>query len=381
MERPFCLRVILGLIVLVCIAWGQMPQLEPYQHQNIALNIPQGWQVTKDDQTGTITITPDPEREDVPELQVVTLPYADSNEWLMENSGKSRFLHLVLQSMEQESGNKVQIIEEKDLVQGKGRLVLVETTALVNEEQIPAKVVLLLESSPQKELYIFAAFAAKPEDFENLGGVDLLTSVTTSAYPTISNPAQTSVPVELPLESTIIIDGAGSTSALRSSVRSADSTPIATGPIDREQLIGQWKTSEMSGTVDQRNFATNSNIDGSSLNYTFNADGTYTLLYKMSLWTGMLTSAIEITEVGSYTLTGNTLNILPDSYNGWSYFGSPTNKQNMTETNLPSRQYKVVTVENYIVLTGVCAKFQADPYCKDKKDNLNVLEFPLKRAS
>ena len=529
-----------------------MPQLEPYQHQNITLNIPQGWQVTKDNQTGTITITPDPEREDVPELQVAILPYAKSNEQLMESSGKSRFLHLVLQSMEQESGNKVQIIEEKDLAQGKGRLVLVETTALVNEEQIPAKVALLLESSPQNEIYIFAAYAAKPEDFERLGGenllikvvrntgllatsmgienpltspeamtsitlesrlagfdtysddtftlqipqgwqttrnsntltisqnsqnptapninlqigpyikelnlqdttnallkelegsspnkftevatyalseregelvvfdvldetpvkvailvspdpkhsftvaafivatvndfngldgVDLLTSVATSAYPTGSNPVQTSTPVELPLENTIIIDSAGSTSALRSSVRSADSNPIASGPIDTEQLIGKWKISEMSGTVDQRNFSTNSNIDGSSLNYTFNTDGTYSLLYKMSLWTGMLTSAMEITEVGRYTLTGNTLDILPDRYNGWNYFGSPANKQNMTETNLPNRQYQVVTVENYIVLTGVCAKFQADPYCKDKADNLNVLEFPLQRAN
>ncbi len=371
----------MGLIVLGCIAWGQMPQLEPYQHQNITLNIPHGWQVTKDDQTGTITISPDPEREDVPELQVVTLPYAESNEWLMESSGKSRFLHLVLQSMEQESGNKMQIIEEKDLAQGKGRLIFVETTALVNGEQVPAKVVLLLESSPQNELYIFAAFAAKPEDFESLGGVNLLTTVATSAYPTGNNPAQTSVPVELPLESTIIIDEAGSTSALRSSVRSANSTSIASGPIDPKQLIGQWKVSEMSSIVDQRNFATNSNIDGSSLSYTFNADGTYTLLYKMSLWTGMLTSAMEITEVGRYTLTGNTLDILPDSYNGWSYFGAPTNKQNMTETNLPSRQYKLVTVENYIILTGVCAKFQADPYCKDKADNLNVLEFPLKNVN
>ncbi len=553
MKKLFYLRVILGLIVLSCIVWGQMPQLEPYQHQNITLDIPQGWQVTQDDQTGTITISLDPKHEDAPELQVTTSPYTDNNEWLMESSGKNRFLNLTLQSMEQESGNKMHIIEEKDFAQGNGKLILIETTVLVNGGQMPAKAALLLESSPHNEIYIFAAFAAKPEDFENLGGenllmevtssiqliktsieaenllelpetavsnavsenvltgfdiysddtftlqipqgwqatrngnsliisqnsqnptapninlqlgpyikelnlqdttnallkelegsspnkftevatyalsehkgelvvfdvleeiplkmailvsndpkhsftiaafivatandfntldgASLLTSVATSAYPTGSTPAQASTPIELPLESTIIIDAAGSTSALHSSVRSANSNPIASGSINPEQLIGRWKVSEMSGIVDQKNFATNTNMNGSSLNYTFNTDGTYTLLYKMSLWTGMFTSAMEITEVGRYTLTGNTLDILPNSYNGWSYFGAPANKQNMTETNLPSRQYKVVTVENYIVLTGVCAKFQADPYCKDKKDNLNVLEFPLQRAN
>ncbi len=181
MERPFCLRVILGLIVLSCIAWGQTPQLEPYQNQNITLNIPQGWEVTKDDQAGTITISPDPEREDAPSIGVIVFDY-------VENANAEQILANILPEL-QKQALEFNIIETYNIAQGdQGKIVLADYAEELEGQAVAGRIALMIDIKKQDNLIALTSFSAKTADFDSLDGLSLTTAVTGSIKRVETNP-------------------------------------------------------------------------------------------------------------------------------------------------------------------------------------------------
>ncbi len=143
--------IIFTLVFLSCIAWGQMPQLEPYQHQNVTLNIPQGWQVTKDDQAGTITISPDPEREDAPSIGVIVFDY-------IENANAEQIMASILPEL-QKQALEFNIIETYNITEGgQGKIILADYAEEINGQAVAGRIVLMIDIKKQDNLIALTSF-------------------------------------------------------------------------------------------------------------------------------------------------------------------------------------------------------------------------------
>ncbi len=129
-------------------------------------------------------------REDAPTIQVMALPYVKSpdNDPTDEKSAKSiaydLLLMLAFQGMKQDVSSEINIIEEKEVADGLGKLMIIETSVTSDKGgQIPVRLALLLEDSPKRQLTIVGMFAATPEEFEAFGGEDFLLRITNSVQP------------------------------------------------------------------------------------------------------------------------------------------------------------------------------------------------------
>ncbi len=170
MKKLFYLRVILCLLVFSWIAWGQMPQLEPYQHQNITLSIPQNWQVTKNDQAGTISISPDPEREDAPSIGVIVFDY-------IENANAEQIMASILPEL-QKQALEFNIIETYNIAEGgQGKIVLADYAEEINGQAVAGRMVLMIDIKKQGNLIALTNFSARTADFDRLDGLNLTTAV------------------------------------------------------------------------------------------------------------------------------------------------------------------------------------------------------------
>ncbi len=179
--KPSYLRFIIGLLVLSCIAWRQMPQLEPYQHQNITLNIPQGWQVTKDNEAGTITISPDPEREDAPSIGIIVFDY-------IENANAEQIMASILPEL-QKQALEFNIIETYNIAEGgQGKIILADYAEEINGQAVAGRMVLMIDVKQQDNLIALTSFSAKNADFNSLDGLNLTTAVTGSIKRVEANP-------------------------------------------------------------------------------------------------------------------------------------------------------------------------------------------------
>ena len=94
---------------------------------------------------------------------------------------KDILLMLAFEGMNQSASSELNILEEKEVSEGLGQLMIIETSVASDfGGQIPVRLALLLESSPKRELIIIAMFAATPEEFEAFGSEDFLLEITNS---------------------------------------------------------------------------------------------------------------------------------------------------------------------------------------------------------
>ncbi len=185
-KRLICLSVLFSLNF----ALAQL-ELKPYldKPNEVILDLPVGWKISRY-QADNILVASRENREDAPTIQVMALPYVESpeNDPSGEKPSKSiaydLLLMLAFQGMKQDATSELNIIEEKEVSEGLGKLMIIETSVASDAGgQIPVRLALLLEDSPQRELTIVAMFAATPEEFEVFDGEEFLMKITNSIQP------------------------------------------------------------------------------------------------------------------------------------------------------------------------------------------------------
>ena len=166
-------------------------ELEPYLDaaNEVTLDLPVGWEISRY-QADNILVASLEKREDAPAIQVMALPYVENpeNNPNDEKPAKSiaydLLLMLAFAGMGQDVASELDIIEEKEVAEGLGKLMIIETSVASDAgEHIPVRLALLIEDSPKRELTIVGMFAATPEEFEAFGGEDFLLKITNSVQP------------------------------------------------------------------------------------------------------------------------------------------------------------------------------------------------------
>ncbi|MEM8510248.1 MAG: hypothetical protein AAF717_20610 [Bacteroidota bacterium] len=117
----------------------------------------------------------------------------------------------------------------------------------------------------------------------------------------------------------------------------------------------------------------NMNAWGSKLEYTFNSNGTYTGAYKSLSTFGIMQSMMDVTENGTFLVSGDNLTLYPKKYTGEGYIGNVSQKKKIVVDNLSKRSYKWGSNGINLVLYGVCGEFQIEPHCE--KDNKIIVGF------
>ncbi len=182
----------LSALLVANLALAQL-ELRPYldHANNVVLDLPVGWKISRY-QADNILVASLENREDAPTIQVMALPYMQSpeneNDPDVQKSSKSiaydLLLMLAFAGMEQDAASELNVIEEKEVSEGLGKLMIIETSVASDAGgEIPVRLALLLEDSPKRELTIVAMFAATPEEFEAFDGEDFLMRITNSIQP------------------------------------------------------------------------------------------------------------------------------------------------------------------------------------------------------
>ena len=165
-------------------------ELKPYldKANEMILNLPVGWEISRYQADNILVASLNEDREDVPVVQVMALPFVENpkndlndDKKSVEDVIKDLLLMLAFEGMNQDAASELNIIEEKEVSDGLGQLMIIETSVASNfGGQTPVRLALLLESSPKRKLIIVAMFAATPKEFESFGGEDFLMEITNS---------------------------------------------------------------------------------------------------------------------------------------------------------------------------------------------------------
>jgi hypothetical protein len=366
------------LFALCSFSLAQLPVFVPYSNGSIHIQVPESWQ-SETFEDGTVRFSPNLAASDAPELQVWSGFYnADLT--------PKRMTGIALDAMNRQARALTILGEDSSETM---HVTMIEVVLDKAGESFTARVVLFADVDMSAEVSSLILFAAKPEEFDTLGGLEFLLSVL-GVPPQSENTLATGgdAPDDgLPLRTTLgAITSGGEARVAVSSVSSADGLP-ASGPVSLAALLGEWRSTELMSTLDSSYDPDNEGADestelfsvqGSTLTYVFAEDGNYTLGYGANLTSGVFMSATQVREVGKYSLADNVLTVQPAQYEGWISVMNGE-REPVYETNIPSRSYGVAVVEDFIVLTGVCAEFQVDAYCEDGDDNKLRLEFAFKR--
>ncbi len=353
------------------------PNLTPYQDELFSLQVPQDWQVKSDLEKGSINIAKDPSNKLAPAINIQFAPYQTPD----------TLVQVFIDTLGS-TGDSLEILSEQELAGGQGRLLVLGASSL------PIRIAVLVIANAELEFSLVAYLQSLTEEFEVLGGANLLKTVAENTQIRLDEQGNNGTGTGSVSEGKILasvccapsFSADGSVPSTEASGRfikdtiGQDKVSGTGAPVSNNVLAGAWTVSEFDYSYDASDFVfSGGGSNSKGFKYTFTADGHYTLDYSASVTFGVQNSRTQVTETGQYTLNGNNLHLDPQGLTGWIYTGVSTNKAywDGREGELEPRNYQVryFPEQDMLVLSGQeCQMYRVDNYCGE------VYDFPFKRA-
>ncbi len=155
-------RFLPALFLLVCASAAAAPPLDPYAAPSFSVGLPRGWKVTADAARGLIIAQEDPARKDAAALV------------LMTSDNASQTADQLLDAVAAQIAGGLKVVRREAIPGGSGALMVADGRA----GDVPVR--LGVVGLAQGATSVVCLVVARPRQFDELGGIDLVVAVLSS---------------------------------------------------------------------------------------------------------------------------------------------------------------------------------------------------------